>query len=185
MHVIGIDPAIARVGLAHVFREKRAIVCGFARTLDLTKFPLRERVAAFGDELARVFAAFRSFGVTIALCSLENQRNAQVAQAKRGHFTNKTSAVNEVVGAALNACRSAGIEVIELQPVTWRASLGLPRYAEKEQVKEWLRRVVKGVPRRFSEHAGDALGNAVAGLQRAPSIIRERERSRRRIEHVG
>lgn len=164
--VLGIDPGFRKVGLAVAHRDGRTILCSSALTLNLERYPDRERIDVVHDTVGRAIALVKLCGRTITLVSLEDQRQAQVSQAKAGRFTHKTSRVNEVVGAILSVCRTEETPVIELPPTTWKRSIGLPSRADKHQVQKMLRRIVRNVPARLSEHAGDALGNAVAGLQR-------------------
>lgn len=70
------------------------------------------------------------------------------------------------VGAAQLFAKQHRIPFVEVMPVVWRKRVSGSGKATKEQVREWVRRVVRGVPERFGLDRSDAVAIALsAGMQ--------------------
>jgi len=170
----GFDPGLS-CGLAFIEREGQHLsVLALEAVVTEPSDPLAARLKRIWMTLSHLLRTHRP----LALC-IEDQRQAQVAQAKRGEFTCDTSRVNQVVGLAKGCCLAYGIPVIEVSPARAKIALLGPRCgkAGKQAVRE---RVSLMTGRsRVSEHAADAVGLALAGEQefRRAAFSRAREAS--------
>lgn len=176
--VLGIDPGWAHVGFALVERGKfgkRGFSVPRARTLtfDARHRPaerarvivetLSDLLAGHGGAAEILYGADVYSGVD--LIAIEDQRQAQIGQAKAGRFTAATSRVNEVVGMVSAVAQIRGVPVLELGPATWKKQIGAGGKADKGAVSRAVTLLV-GDMGKTSQHARDAAGIALAGMMR-------------------
>jgi Holliday junction resolvasome RuvABC endonuclease subunit len=156
----GFDPGLA-AGFAVIERNGQRIdvlVCKAVHTKPSD--PLRLRLHRIWNELSLVLRQHHP----LVLC-IEDQRQAQVAQAKREEFTADTSSVNQVVGLAKGCCEAYGVEYVEVSPARAKIALLGPKSgrASKDAVKTRVALMIGKT--KFSRHGADAVALAMAGEQ--------------------
>jgi crossover junction endodeoxyribonuclease RuvC len=156
----GFDPGLA-AGIGVIERDGQRIdvlVCKAVNTK--VADPLEQRLRRIWKELSLVLRTHHP----LVLC-IEDQKQAQVAQAKREEFTVNTSTVNQVVGLAKGCCEAYGVEYVEVSPARAKIALLGPGSgrAGKDAVKRRVGLMIGKT--KFSPHGADAIALAMAGEQ--------------------
>jgi Holliday junction resolvasome RuvABC endonuclease subunit len=71
----------------------------------------------------------------------------------------------ELVGALRLLARQLRIPIVRVRPQTWRSAVGGSAKATKQQVREWVRRQVSGLPATLGLNRSDAIAIAIAGAR--------------------
>lgn len=161
--VLGCDLGYATFGLALL--ERRGTERWAGRTVETLRTPPG---MPFDERLRRIWLRVDEVIRTGApeLVAIEAQRRAQAGHRERGTTSDEAVAVREVTGLLRGLAWRYGLPLVEVDPATWRACLGLGRVAPKAQVQRAVRALVAGCPERMSEHAADAAAVALAGARR-------------------
>lgn len=177
--VLGIDPGWAHVGFALVERRAFGFCVRRARTLNFdAKDRPAERARVIVETLSDLLAGHGGaaeilYGADVYsgvdLIAIEDQRQAQIGQAKAGRFTAATSRVNEVVGMVSAVAQIRGVPVLELGPATWKKQIGAGGKADKGAVSRAVT-LLAGDLGKTSQHARDAAGIALAGMMRGAEM---------------
>ncbi len=160
--VLGADPGYAACGVALLdggAQQWRALVLETIRT-------------KAGQPLAeRLYAVWRRVGEIImmsdpkpAVIAVEAQARAQAGYRERGLSSDNALAVREVTGLLRALAWQHGTALVEVEPATWRACLGLRSTAPKAQVQRAVRARL-GWEGKLDEHAADAGAVALAGYR--------------------
>ena len=163
MVILGIDPGLANTGWGVI--ETRGSQCrarayGCVHTdKDLT---LPMRLKRIHDEIAEVIMRYSPMEVAVEeifFCS-----NAQSAIATA-----------QARGAALVACTGCGLEVGEYTPMQIKQAVVGYGLADKHQVMDMTRRLLKlkSIPR--PDDAADALAIAMCRARSATSLLRQKD----------
>jgi Holliday junction resolvasome RuvABC endonuclease subunit len=171
MIAVGIDPGLAAMGIAVVERlGDGSYRCRHANTIR-TKATDRKRWLTLADGLSR--AVYWSPGTIV----IEEQSGAFTgAQRTRGTSANSLKALRAggfAHGFLMSYVCADNPISIDIQPQRAKAAVGCARTATKAQVKRAVRALVKGCPKRLSEHSADAIAIAVAGLQEASCAVKK------------
>jgi Holliday junction resolvasome RuvABC endonuclease subunit len=162
MLVLGVDPGYAACGLAlidHTPQRCRALQLETVRTE-----PSEQLKARLHTVWRRAGHVIYSRSPPPAVLAIEAQARAQAGARERGTTSYEALAVREVVGLLRALAWQHGLALVEVEPATWRACLGLRVTAEKAQVKRAVRAVF-GWTGRLSEHAAEAAGVGLAGAR--------------------
>ena len=156
---MGIDPGYAIVGYGLVKKEGNSIKplqYGVIRTA--AELPIEQRLNEIYDDLTAILDAFRPESVAIE---------------KLYFNTNEKTAINvsQARGVILLACTKAGIPVYEYTPLQVKMSVVGYGRAEKKQVQEMTRSILKldKIPK--PDDAADALAIAVCHAHTAGSAL--------------
>ena len=159
MAVLGIDPGYAIVGYGLVKKEGNSIKplqYGVIRTeADL---PIEVRLNEIYEDLTKLIEAFRPESVAIE---------------KLYFNTNEKTAINvsQARGVIILACTRAGIPIYEYTPLQVKmAVVGYGR-AEKKQVQEMTRSILRLAEIPKPDDAADALAIAVCHAHTAGSVL--------------
>jgi crossover junction endodeoxyribonuclease RuvC len=154
--VLGVDPGVARLGLAVVERAGRSFGLVEARTVRTP--PAAEEA----DRLRRLCGAVREI--------VEAHRPAEVALERLAWNRNQVSAltVARITGAVMVVAAEAGLPVSEYGPNEVKIAVTGMGNADKQQVRRALERVhgLRGVP--ADADAADAVAVALTHLVGAP-----------------
>ena len=159
MRILGVDPGIATVGFAVLDAEKRSqrlLTCGVITTpaktqlssrLDQIYRDLNELIAQFHPEVMAVEELFFSNNITTGIA---------VAHAR---------------GIILCTAAKSGIPLFEYTPMQVKQAVVGYGLAEKRQVMDMVRRLLKlkAVPR--PDDAADALALAICHARSATSLL--------------
>jgi crossover junction endodeoxyribonuclease RuvC len=162
MRALGIDPGYAACGVALLDEQGQrwsALVLDVIRTPPTQ--PLAARLHTVWKRVDEVLAASVPRPAVLAV---EAQARAHAGYRERGRTSDNVLAVREVVGILRALAWQYRIELVEVEPATWRACLGLPATAPKSQVRRAVRARL-GLKERLNEHAADAGGAALAGYR--------------------
>jgi crossover junction endodeoxyribonuclease RuvC len=153
--VLGVDPGIARIGVAAVARDRRSYRLRWAATV---------RTSAELDEpsrLQRVAGALRE--------AIATQRPTAVAVERVAWNRNASSAMSvaRAMGVVLLEAAEAGLPLREYGPLEVKMAITGLGTADKRQVQEALTRVhgLRGVP--DEADAADAVAVALCHLTRS------------------
>jgi Holliday junction resolvasome RuvABC endonuclease subunit len=126
------------------------------------------------DRLARIFKAvdlkvveaLQECPLGEAIIACENQVGVQEGKRARGETNKDAVLVQQVVGMMRVIAFDCEQRFVEPSPAQAKAVLlGIRRTASKAQVQRAVRAMVKDCPKVMSEHASDALANALAGAR--------------------
>jgi crossover junction endodeoxyribonuclease RuvC len=169
LRILGIDPGYDRLGYAVVEEGKKpcVLVSGCLETPKTA--PHAERLHAIATFLPELISEYKPDGAaTESLFFSKNQKTAiKVAEAR---------------GVILNSLHAAGLEVVELNPMSVKVALTGHGKSDKQQVISMVQRLctmpvkkdageVKKIVR---DDEYDAIAIAVAGLLSYPHKQRER-----------
>lgn len=164
---LGIDPGYATCGLALLRSEGQRWE---ATALETLRTPSGQPLAARLHVVwARVHEIMESSHGPPDLLAVEAQARAQAGHRERGTTSDEAVAVREVTGLLRALAWQYNVPLVEVEPATWRACLGLPRTAPKAQVKLAVLARIGPWSGRLSEHAADAAAVALAGARVAPT----------------
>ena len=156
--ILGIDPGLTRcgVGVIDVGAGRRCslVEVGVVRT-DVDA-PLAERLRVIGDEIERLFDAHRPDAVSIERVFAE-ARNL-----------NTVMGVAQITGIALREAATRGIAVQLHTPSEVKAAVSGYGQADKAQVAEMVRRILRLREAPRPADASDALALAICGAFRSP-----------------
>lgn len=159
MIVLGIDPGVATVGFGVIRSENNAqsaIQYGVIRTeKDL---PLAERLKQIYEDVSRLIEVFAPDAVSVEeLFFNSNARTAiMVAQGR---------------GVILLAAQNKGVPIFECTPLQVKQAVTGYGRADKRQVMEMTRRLLKMEKVARPDDAADALAIALCHARRATSAI--------------
>lgn len=147
---LGIDPGTTHVAAARLKRDSSGWSLVDSPVLNSLDDLLDYLVATSRDELHCVCVEDISW----------------LGAAKGGGHGHGSTEIVRAVGAAQLFARQLRVPFVEVRPQTWRKRVSGSGRATKEQVREWVRRVVRGVPERFGLDRSDAVAIALsAGMQ--------------------
>ena len=159
MRILGIDPGIATIGFGVVDSDSRShklIKCGVITTPAHTS--LSSRLEQIYDDM----------------CGLLDMFKPDAASIEELFFnTNITTGISVAHGRGviLLACRKAGVRIYEYTPLQVKQAVVGYGLAEKRQVMDMVRRLLKlkAVPR--PDDAADALALAICHARSATSLL--------------
>lgn len=149
MLILGLDPGTARPAVALVARD--------ARGWHLMESPVLKSL----DDLYSWLATAPD--VECVACESVSWQFTSGARQRGTKHGFGSADILRAVGAAQLFAKQRRVPFVELPPQTWRKRVSGSGKATKEQVREWVRRVVRGVPERFGLDRSDALAIALAG----------------------
>ena len=159
MRILGIDPGYATVGFGIVDYQGMDF-----KTVEYGAI-LTEAHTEFSGRLAQIFEDMN--------CLLERYTPQALAVEKLYFNTNKTTGimVAEARGVILLACAQHGVPVFEYTPSQVKQSVVGYGKAEKRQVMDMTRRILKlnAVPK--PDDAADALALAICHARSATSLL--------------
>ena len=149
MVILGIDPGYAIMGVGIVdYKGSKFTPVYYDSILTEAHTPNEERLMKLYDELSRIIAEYRPDAASIE---------------ELFYNTNATTAimVGEARGMALLACAKAGVQISEYTPLQIKSALTGYGRAEKKQVQEMTKNILKlkAVPK--PDHPADALAMAI------------------------
>ncbi len=156
MRILGIDPGYATFGLGLL---KDGVAVRALTVATDASLPFEERFGCIVDELERFLDANPVDGV-----AMEIQRGAQTGTQRVGGTSANATRVIEVVGAVRLICRRRGLPLLESQPATGRAMMGIDLSATDAQVIRAVRAQLKW--------SGDIKGHAADALVQANVLHR-------------
>ena len=163
MRILGIDPGIATIGFGVVDSDKKGhqlINCGVISTPAHTS--LSSRLEQIYDDMCQLIDLFRPEAVSIEELFFNTNITTGIAVA-HGR------------GVILLACRKAGLKVYEYTPLQVKQAVVGYGLAEKKQVMDMTRRLLKlkAIPK--PDDAADALAIAICHARSATSLLRHAE----------
>ena len=163
MIVLGVDPGLAHTGWGVI--ETRGAMCrarAYGCVATKADEPIAHRLGKIYDELTRVIS---KFGPTAL--SIEN--------VYFGENTKSAIATAQARGVAIVACANAGLEVGEYTPMQIKQAVVGYGLADKHQVMDMTRRLLKlkSIPR--PDDAADALAIAMCRARSATSLLRQKD----------
>lgn len=167
MRVLATDPGFATCGLALLRSEGQRWVPTLLETIRTRPDqPLAARLHVIWERVRQILV---SVDGPVDLLAVEAQARAQAGHRERGTTSDGALAVREVTGLLRALAWQYRVPLVEVEPATWRACLGLPRTAPKAQVKRAVLARIGPWPGTLSEHAADAAAVALAGARVAPT----------------
>jgi crossover junction endodeoxyribonuclease RuvC len=147
--VLGIDPGTAHTGYGAVAEESGRLEYlsgGVIKTSADT--PMPDRLLSIHKQLEEVIKEIKpEMAAVETIYFNSNQKSAvQVAQAR---------------GVAIMTCRMHGVEVVELTPLQVKMALCNAGRADKEQVEQMVRLLLKMKEVPKAHHTSDALAMAI------------------------
>lgn len=169
MRVMGVDPGSIVTGYGVIESDGRSYkIIEYAGIRASSRLPLAERLLVISKKLEEVFER-----LTPRACAVEETFYAVNVKSalKLGH----------VRGVVLLAAARAGVEIFEYSPLEIKSALVGYGRAEKEQVQEMVRLLLKLKEAPQPLDASDALAVAICHANTAPSrgLLRTIERSAR------
>ena len=163
MRILGIDPGIATIGFGVVDSDKnghKLINCGVISTPAHTS--LSSRLEQIYDDMCQLIELFKPEAVSIEELFFNTNITTGIAVA-HGR------------GVILLACRKAGLKVYEYTPLQVKQAVVGYGKAEKKQVMDMTRRLLKlkSIPR--PDDAADALAIAICHARSATSLLRRKD----------
>jgi crossover junction endodeoxyribonuclease RuvC len=156
MRIMGIDPGVARVGFAFVDK--------FGHEMKAVQYGVIETPAHTAME-SRLLTIYET---TVAL--IEKYQPQSMAIEKLFFNTNVTTALNvgQARGVLLLAGRQHGLTIVEYTPLQVKQAITGYGQAEKHQVQEMVRRLLRldQIPK--PDDAADALAIALCQANAAP-----------------
>lgn len=159
MRVLGIDPGYAIVGYGLVEKNGNNITplqYGVVRTE--ASLPINVRLLEIYEDIKKLIDAFMPDSIAIE---------------KLYFNTNETTAINvsQARGVIVLACAQAGVPIFEYTPLQVKLSVVGYGRAEKKQVQEMTRGILrlKSIPK--PDDAADALAIAVCHAHTAGSVL--------------
>ncbi len=165
MRILGIDPGIATIGFAVLDAEKnqyRLLQCGVITTPAHTS--LSSRLDQIYQDMKQLLDAFKPDAVSIEELFFNTNITTGIAVA-HGR------------GVILLSCQQAGVRIFEYTPLQVKQAVVGYGLAEKKQVMDMVRRLLKlkAVPR--PDDAADALAVAICHARSATSLLRRTDPS--------
>lgn len=159
MVILGLDPGIATVGfgvISAVRSEFSAIQYGAIRTE--AGLPLSERLETIFDDMDRLIDTFAPQAVAVEELFFNTNHKTGIAVA-HGR------------GVMLLACRKRGLPVFEYTPLQVKQAVAGYGRADKRQIMEMTKRLLKleAIPR--PDDAADALAIALCHGRAATSLL--------------
>lgn len=169
MRVMGVDPGSIVTGYGVIESDGRSYkIIEYAGIRASSRLPFAERLLVISKKLEEVFER-----LTPRACAVEETFYAVNVKSalKLGH----------VRGVVLLAAARAGVEIFEYSPLEIKSALVGYGRAEKEQVQEMVRLLLKLKEAPQPLDASDALAVAICHANTAPSrgLLRTIERSAR------
>ena len=159
MRVLGIDPGYAIIGYGLVEKRGNDVVplqYGVIRTE--ANLPIEERLLEIYNDLEKLIDAFAPDSIAIE---------------KLYFNTNEKTAINvsQARGVIVLACAKAGVPIYEYTPLQVKMSVVGYGRAEKKQVQEMTRSILRlsAIPK--PDDAADALAIAVCHAHAAGSLL--------------
>jgi len=147
MRVIGIDPGFERLGIAIVDNNELLFSDCFKTS---SKLPFEERILLIGKNVAAVIKKYKPTALAIeTLYFTTNQKTAM--------------RVAETRGVVLYEAIAAGLNIKELTPLQVKIALTGYGKAEKRQVAEMVKKLLKIRPEIKSDDELDAIAIAMTG----------------------
>jgi len=166
---IGIDPGYLACGIGVIKRgaDQRWSALYVQTVRTNTKATLHQRmIAVYGAMLRIPREVFMGVQVHEAVLACEDQAGTQEGRRREGKTNSNALLVQQVVGLARAVAFRDHLRFVEPTPAQAKAVLvGIPKTATKAQVQRAVRAIVKDCPKVMSEHASDALANALAGAR--------------------
>jgi crossover junction endodeoxyribonuclease RuvC len=159
MVILGLDPGIATVGFGVISAEKgffEALRYGVIRTE--AGLPLSERLEDIYGDMERLMDVFAPEAVAVEELFFNTNHKTGIAVA-HGR------------GVLLLACRKRGVEVYEYTPLQVKQSVAGYGRADKRQVAEMVRRLLKLEEVPGPDDAADALAIALCHGRAATSLL--------------
>lgn len=154
MRVLGLDPGTARLGWGVIEGEEEPRLVGCGTLTTPANLPLATRLAQLFSELQTIVTQFRPEAA--ALEEIFFSRNARTAFA-----------VGQARGAALVALAVAGIPVHEYTPLEVKQAVTGYGRAQKHQVQEMVRALLRLAEPPRPDDTADALAVAICHFHAA------------------
>lgn len=157
MRIIGIDPGYDRLGMAMVEKNGGAEQVVFSACLTSDKKAgLPARYLSLGQELERLIRKYRPDKLAIEkLFFTTNQKTA--------------SQVSEVRGFIIYLAAKSSLDVVEYTPLQIKSTITGYGKADKNQVIEMVKRLVKLNDSKKTDDEYDAIAVALTALARLPA----------------
>jgi crossover junction endodeoxyribonuclease RuvC len=155
MIILGIDPGVARVGYGVLEYQGDRITAACHGCIETMKADSQgERLCQVKEHIGMLVAKYRP--ATIAIEKLFFEKNAKTAIM-----------VGEGRGVILLAAAEAGLPVVEMTPLQVKQTVAGSGRADKRQVQEMVKRLLKlnEIPK--PDDAADALAIAITGMRLA------------------
>lgn len=159
MRILGIDPGIATIGFGVVDSEngaQRLVQCGVITTPAHTS--LSSRLSQIYDDMTQLIELFKPDAVSVEELFFNTNITTGIAVA-HGR------------GVILLACEKAGIRIYEYTPLQVKQSVVGYGRAEKRQVQDMVKRLLKMDTLPKPDDAADALAIAICHARAATSLI--------------
>jgi crossover junction endodeoxyribonuclease RuvC len=154
--VMGVDPGVAKLGLAVVARDERrpTLVWADAFTTD-ARTPEADRLKRLADAVREAIATYRPMSVAVERVAFNRNQVSALTVAR-------------ATGALMVAAAEAGLAVEEYSPTEVKSAVTGAGDADKRQVRDALERVhgFRDLP--SSPDAADAAAVALTHLGSAP-----------------
>lgn len=160
MVILGIDPGYAIVGWGVIrFERGRYIPLDFGAVLTAADTPFPQRLQEIYTQLGTVLARHRPDAVAVEKLYFQNNQKTAIAVA-------------EARGVILLALQQAGVPLFEYTPLQVKSAVTGYGQAQKPQVMEMTRRLLrlKEVPR--PDDTADALAMAICHAQYGGSAVK-------------
>lgn len=166
---IGIDPGYRSFGFGVIARDAEQRWA--ARHVETVRTP---STMPFHERCQKVFYALELMVSTPwaglpphqLIVSCEDQTGVHEGKRRAGATSSDAMRVQQVVGMCRVFAFDLGARFVEPTPAQAKAVLlGISRTASKAQVQRAVRAMVRDCPKVMSEHASDALANALAGAR--------------------
>ncbi len=166
---IGIDPGYRAFGCCVIARdEEQRWVAEHVETVRTpSSMPFHERCQKVFNALQLMEPGpWEGLPCHQLIVSCENQSGVHEGKRRAGGTNSDAMRVQQIVGMCRVFAYDLGARFVEPTPAQAKAVLlGIRQTASKAQVQRAVRAMVRGCPKVMSEHASDALANALAGAR--------------------
>lgn len=166
---VGVDPGYAKCGLGVIARSaEQRWRCVHSETVQTPpSIPFHERLhAVYRALLEMPIDPWLRVKLSDCIIACEEQAGTHEGKRRTGETHAEALKVQQVVGVVRVFAYDRGCRFVEPSPAqTKKVLVGIKNTATKEQVARAVRAVVNGCPEVMTEHASDALANALAGAR--------------------
>ncbi len=153
MIILGIDPGVARVGYGVLQYQGDRILAACHGCIETSKEDTQgERLRIVKEQMGLLLAKYQP--ATVAIEKLFFEKNAKTAIM-----------VGEGRGVILLAAAEAGLPVVEMTPLQVKQTVAGSGRADKRQVQEMVKRLLKLTEIPKPDDAADALAIAITGMR--------------------
>lgn len=153
MIILGIDPGVARVGYGVLQYQGDRILAACHGCIETEKEETQgKRLQNVREQIGLLLTKYRP--ATVAIEKLFFEKNAKTAIM-----------VGEGRGVILLAAAEAGLPIIEMTPLQVKQTVAGSGRADKRQVQEMVKRLLKLTETPKPDDAADALAIAITGMR--------------------